>query len=287
VALVYSVKNGATLSLFDAATGAEGTPITPTCEAKGSIMEDQMETYSNILIDNSSQPVKAYTFFGLFNACVQRWDLASGKMDWSAIEPDQNLDNSREEPILLGNGTLNYIQDYQLRSLDTATGTVSKTLDDTKDYSLVPLMIDGQRLIIRATRTRGSTRYELWAYDLTSGKSLWKRPILKSGPIDSPGAKSGLIDSDESGWALRQTKDGLLWLLTFQVQPNQVNVAQVNPDTGDLANQKNISLGIDNSTDFYDIPIRLDSFDKLSWFAMLNRIYAFDPAAGTVSFRWP
>ena len=68
---------------------------------------------------------------------------------------------------------------------------------------------------------------------------------------------------------------------------SQVNLARINLDTGELSDQKSISLGLDTSMDFYDIPERIDSSDQLAWFVVENRIYAIDADAGTFQYRWP
>jgi outer membrane protein assembly factor BamB len=262
------------------------THIEPTCGDATNGMTDNMENYSNLVFDLASQPAKVYTLYGLFNACVQRWDLASGALDWTYTETDQNLDNSNTTPALLADGVLYYVQDDTLRSLDAATGTQSKTLEKNSDYSLAPLLASGQRLLVRATRTRGSTRSELWGYDLGSGKNLWKRPFTNSTPIDAPDGMSGLIDTDSSGWTYQATPGGL-WLITFQTQPNQVTLAQVSLDTGELSSPQNLPLGLDDSTDFYTIPERIASPGTAAWFAFESRIYVLDPQAGKFVYRWP
>jgi outer membrane protein assembly factor BamB len=285
VGLLYSLKVGSALGIFDAVTGDETTHLEPTCEPANGF-GDEMGTYSNVVFDPASQPAKVYIFYGLFNACVQRWDISSGTMDWQYLEEDQSLDTSNDIPVLLADGTLYYVQGYQLRSLDAATGSQTRTLADTQDYEFVPLMVSGDRLLVRATRTKGSTRYELWGYDLATGKNLWKDPLLKSSPLDPPGNFSGLIDSDQSAWTY-QTIGGKLWLITFQTQPNQVNLAQLNLDTGEQSGQATLPLPLGSDTDFYAEPDRIASSDSLAWFVLESDIYALDVQTGKFTYRWP
>ncbi len=284
VGLTYSVTQGSALGLFDATTGTEVTHLEPTCDANGET--DNMSNDSNLIFDPASQPTKVYILYGLFNACVQRWDLSSGTLDWAYVEQDQNLDDSSDTPALLANDELYYVQGNELRTLDAATGKISKTLENTSDYSLVPLLASGQDLIVRATRTQGSTRYELWGYDLISGKNLWKRPLLNSSPIDPPDALVGLIDTDSSGWTYQMTPGGL-WLITFQTQPNQVTLAQMALDTGELSNQQILPLGLDATTDSYEVPTRVPSPGLAAWFAFEDRIYALDLTSGKFVYQWP
>ncbi len=285
-ALAYSVERGAALGVVDAATGEETTHIEPTCQAQGSSMTDEMEFYSNIVIDGSQSPVQAYIFFGLFNACIQRWNLDNGQVVWEYIEPNQNLDNSRDIPIVLSGSSLFYVQDNQLRSMDTAAGAQSRVIDTVSDYALIPRFVDGNHLVLRATRTRGTTRYELWTYDLQSGKNLWKDPLLNSDPLDPPDPMAGIIDGDTSGWTYLHTP-GRLDLITFQSKPFQVTLAQINLDSGAQSSPKILSLGIDSITDILDTPDRVASSDNLYWATLENQIYAIDPVAGVFKYRWP
>jgi outer membrane protein assembly factor BamB len=287
VAALYSMKNmnGAVLGVFDVSSGEEVNHIEPTCQPEDSL-SDEMDVYSSIILDQSGQGEKAYIFFGFFNACVQRWDLSSGKLDWAYEESDQTPVVSRDHPPLLANGVLYYAQADQLRSLDAATGTQLQVLDENSDFSLIPLLVEGQRLLVRAKRTSGTTRFELWGYDLSAGKNLWKRSMLKGEPLDPPDEMVGLITNDESAWTYRLTSSGL-WLIAFQANPDQVNLAQVNLDTGELADQKSVALGIDSSMDFIDIPERVENAGDQAWFVLENRIYAIDPEAGTFPYRWP
>jgi outer membrane protein assembly factor BamB len=273
------------LALLDPATGEETAHLEPTCESTHG-MEDTLDNDSRLVFDTSGKTTKVYTFFGLFNACIQRWDLTSGKMDWQSIEEDQSLQDPYDTPALMADGKIVYTQDHALRTVDTATGQEFQTIDNQEDYRLVPYAVSGNRLIVRAQRTRGTTSYELWGYDLTSGKNHWKRPLPKSSPLDPPDAFGSLIDSDESAWAFRQTPDGF-WLLTFQSVPNQITVAQVNADTGELSGQKALPLNMGSDTDFYAAPDRIASQDNLAWFTVEQELYVIDPKAGSFTYRWP
>ncbi len=283
--VVYYRADKDVLAVLDPATGKETTHLEPTCESTDG-MEDSLDSDSRLVFETSGEGTKVYTFFGLFNACIQRWDLTSGKMDWQSLEQDTNLQDSYDTPTLMADGKIVFTQDDALRTVDTATGQEFQTLDNQDDYRLVPYAVAGQRLIVRARRTRGTTSYELWGYDLSSGKNIWKRPLPKSEPLDPPDEFISLIDEDESAWAFRQTPDGF-WLLTFQSVPNQITVAQINPDTGELSGQKMLPLNMDSDTDFYSAPNRIATSDQLSWFTVEQELYVIDPKTGSYVYRWP
>ena len=269
VGVLYTEANGAALEIFNPTDGTEITKIEPSCEPPDGF-SDQPDNYSQMVFDSASQPTKVYFLFGLFNACVQRWDLSKGTIDWHYIEANQNLENSSDTPALLADGKLIYVQEDQLRSLDAITGALSQVIDTTKDYDLVPLAISGQYLIARAKRSSGSTRYELWSYNLETGQNMWKRPLVGSSPIDPPDEMAGFIDKEDSGFTIQVTSDGV-WLITFQAAPYQVTLARINLETGELGSQKNLRLNIDSTLDFYDVPTRIPSQDNLAWFALEAR----------------
>jgi outer membrane protein assembly factor BamB len=283
VAMAYVYKTTAALGIFDAASGDNPTDIQATCPAKGSA-SDPLDPSAKIVLDTASQPAKAYLFFGLSNACVQRWDLSTGKMDWEQVGAPQL--NPADVPIL-ADGTFYYASQRELRSLDAATGTRVQTLDQTQNNSLVPLLVDGKRLIVRAKPTQGTSPDELWGYNLDSGKNMWKRPLTNSQSIDPPGTMVGPIDKSSSGWTTYHSADGL-WLITFQNQPSQISVAQVNLDTGELSNPKILSLGFDeSSTTKYDIPKRLEGLGRLPGYLVSNQLYFIDPTSDKFPYRWP
>ena len=134
VGITYAVKKApgfgtvTAFGVFDAASGKEQTHIEPACSSNKDMPPDTMGTSSDVIVDTSGKPARAYFFFGSFSACIQRWDLSSGKMEWEHIEEDQSL-SYYDSHILFTNGAFYFIQRDQLRSLDAATGKQVQTLD--------------------------------------------------------------------------------------------------------------------------------------------------------------
>lgn len=247
VALTYLAQKGTSsgiLGIFDVTNGNELTQIEPTCESSTGLSDGMDQYMSKFVFDSPSQPTKVYIYFGFFNSCIQSWDLSSGMVDWHDIADGETTSNPDNRTVLLADGTLFYYQDDQLLSLDVVTGTQLKVIDTQKDYTLIPLVGIGQNLIVRAEHTSGTRRYELWGYDLQTGKNLWKRPLLQNSPLDPPDEMIGFIEKDQSGWTF-QAASGKFWLITFQAQPHQVNLSQINLDTGELVDQKILPLSLD------------------------------------------
>jgi hypothetical protein len=84
-----------------------------------------------------------------------------------------------------------------------------------ENYDLVPLLEGEGILLVRAKRTLGSTRFELWGMDVDSGEVLWQKQMPNSEPIDPPDAMSGLVDDTDWGFTWQPAQEGL-WLVTFR-----------------------------------------------------------------------
>ncbi len=285
VGLVYSLERGSALGIFAAASGDEIARIAPTCVPTDGF-GDEMDNYSEVLFDPSDPSSKVYVLFGFFNACVQRWDLSTMSMDWQYLAEDKDLNRPSDAPALLAGGRLYFLLDDQLLAIDSTSGSSLLSFGSEPDYDRIPLLVIDQKLIVRATRTKGTSRSELWGYELSGGQPLWKRPLVGSSPIDPPQEMVGLLDKDESGWTLQSTSAGL-WLVTFQAAPHQVELARVAPTSGELSGPIDLPLGIDSSMDFYDIPTHLAGQDDLAWFTLEGRLFAIDPSTGTFAYRWP
>ena len=56
------------------------------------------------------------------------------------------------------------------------------------DYRLIPLATADKLLIVRAIRSRGSERSELWGIDLSSGEPRWQYVLQAPRWLKEPGA---------------------------------------------------------------------------------------------------
>jgi len=173
-----------------------------------------------------------------------------------------------------------YLQnDGQLLSIDKATGTV-KTLLTDEDYQFVPLAVSGNTLLVRAMRTRGTERFELWGVDPATGKQDWTLELENSTPIDPPEELIGLIDSDESGWSWHLGPSGLL-LLEFQAEPNQLVLTLINPSDGTSQSEQTIEMK-KVTGDFFSAPTIIGWWGEVVYFILDTNIYALDTTTGEI-----
>jgi hypothetical protein len=170
-----------------------------------------------------------------------------------------------------------------LVSVDKSDGNM-KILLENKDYEFLPLAADGDVLIVRARRARGTERFELWGVDRVSGERMWQSDFGKARPLDPPNKLSGLVDSDEYGWTWRQVPEGLV-LIEFQAEPNQIALKTINTATGTALDTKTIALK-KVSGDFYSVPEIIAWQGQIAYFKVDTNLYGFDILTGEIKFAY-
>jgi len=179
--------------------------------------------------------------------------------------------------------TMFFADEHGLYAVDKREGTVRILLEDP-DYELVPLKLFGENLLVRARRTRGSERFELWGLNAGTGTRLWKIVLEKSSPIDPPNEMIGLIDSGEQGWSWHALDDDFL-LLGFKAEPNQLVIAKVNTADGNRSNELTIPLkGV--SGDFYSVPEIIGWREGLLYLSLDSDLYILDTSSGKILMRF-
>jgi outer membrane protein assembly factor BamB len=266
--------------LLDPADGSEELDLLPVCLSPDS-WEENLDDDSGFVYDAASNDL--YLVFGSSFGCIQRYNLETGQLVWET-QSDESLDatffgfNYLQTPSTLFFGNQN-----QLFALDKGSGALELLLED-ESYELAPLTLGGDTLIVRAQRTKGSQRFELWGLDPGSGARTWQLVPENSDPVDPPNGMSGLIDSGESGWTWQITPAGLL-LLKFQAEPNQLVLQTINPADGSSVGEKVIPLKRVTG-DFYSIPIIIGWNDMEIYFILDTRVYALDVVTGQIVMEY-
>lgn len=170
---------------------AEGQPVhqmQPNCADPDGFFPDMgLNLLSHTFVDVTADQV--YFFLdGINGLCAQRWDLTTGQPVWQKNLSDvvgevslaSYLNRGLDTAVLL-DGVL-YVnaalptRGSILFKLDLATGELQPWIEDA-DYELTPLWQQGQTLVVRAKRTRGSERDELWGIDVTAGTPRWQQVL--------------------------------------------------------------------------------------------------------------
>jgi outer membrane protein assembly factor BamB len=282
VAVFDRPRESTVLSMIDAATGTMLRRLSPQCRGDSSGMTDDPDLSSPVLVAPDQKSL--VMLFGFFNACVQRWDVTTGTLMWNASLGDVSFSFSfSAEPALLGK-TIYVATDNQLQSIQMADGTWTTQLDDP-DYEFVPLAEQDGTLIVRAKRTRGTTRFELWGVDETSGSRIWQHPIPGGEPMDEPNRMAGLVDQGDLAWTAHLTPDGLV-VVQATAQPNQLTVETLNPKTGASSGVQRLRLsGI--SGDFYSVPEVLGWPGEQLWLMVDGKMFVVNLRQARMEFAWP
>jgi outer membrane protein assembly factor BamB len=262
------------LVFLDPATGSQQRVITPTCTHQD-YSYNALDTDSGLAYDQTAHAL--FLVSDASYACVMRIDLAGGRSTWQVTDDSNFSFASDGFQSLMTDSTLYFGHDNDLLAVDKSAGTLKVLLTDP-DYELLPLAMAGDQLIVRARRTRGTERFELWEVAAASGERTWRLDMQSAKPIDPPEAMVGLVDESDSGWTWKLVPAGLV-LIRFQGKPNQLVL-----ETFDLANGS--SLGKQSlllkkvSGDFYGIPAIIGWRDNVFYFGLESNIYVLDLATG-------
>ena len=211
------------LLFLDPATGTQQNVITPTCNTND--YTANLDTDAGLIYDQAGNALYlVYDFHtGVCNAWIWPAEKPSGRptvrIDFS-FTPDGLQSLMTDSTLYFSNGN-------DLLAVDKASGNM-KVLLTNPDYELLPLAMAGDKLIVRARKTRGTEIFQLWGVDAASGSPVWQLDLTGASPIDPPNEMAGLIDDTGSGWTWRLASTGLV-VATFQAKPNQLDPGDFQP----------------------------------------------------------
>ncbi len=280
--LDYTTSDSYTYSMFflDPLDGSEQRVVTPTCQTD-QYSSSTLGTDSGLVYDRVENAL--FLVYDSSYGCIQRLDFSTGQMTWQTLTENSFSFSPYGFNWLMTDTTLYFNNGGQLLAVDKIAGTV-QTLLANEDYDLIPLAVTGDTLIVRARRTRGTERFELWGVDAASGKQLWQMALQDASPIDPPNEMSGLVDNPDSGWTWRLVPAGLL-LVKFQAAPNQIVLDTINPADGTLLDEKVVAL-TQVTGDFYSVPTVIGWQDNVVYLNVDSDIYALDVTTGEVRFHY-
>jgi outer membrane protein assembly factor BamB len=114
----------------------------------------------------------AYFFTGVFGGCAQYWTPGSEEAAWTSVY-DADIGFSSDMDAFLLTDTRIYIAiSGGAYAIDLANGAFSVIHEDA-DYNFAPLGARDGVLVLRAERTRGTTRLEVWGVDAALGNVKW------------------------------------------------------------------------------------------------------------------
>lgn len=268
------------LYALDPTDGNQVKVITPTCRSDD-YEEDDFDTDSGILYDEAAKAV--YLMYGSFHGCIQRYDLESGDLTWQYFQESAFAFSMLGFNPIQTDSTVYFSDEHRLFKINKDSGSAQILLEDP-DYELVALLQKGDSLLVRARRTLGSERFELWGVNESSGDRKWEMILENTAPLDPPNEAIGLIDSGEQAWTWHSGEDGFM-LLNFQAEPNQLVIRTINLETGVSSNELSIPLkGI--SGDFYSVPTVIGWRENLVYLSMESDLYLIDTSLGKILMKF-
>lgn len=259
------------LYFFDPVTGNQQDLVTPTCTMNES--SSSLDTDTEIFFDEADNAL--YLIF--YEGCVQKIDLANRTVTWNSNHSTYFRSSSYGYEYIFSDSSLYFGNAGDLFAVNKSNGVMS-LLSQNEDYNLYPLMIDGDMLILRADRTRGTNRSELWGVDISDGAQSWQITMQDAEPIDPPNEMSGFIDKTDFGWTLIKTSTGLM-RMTFKGEPNQLVLETINAADGSVQSSKTINIK-GASGDFYDIPKVLGWQGNTAYLDIDSGFYRLDVSTG-------
>ncbi|MBN2388685.1 MAG: PQQ-binding-like beta-propeller repeat protein [Anaerolineales bacterium] len=279
--VIDTIGDETTFSLIfiDPVDGRELRQITPTCQQDERSVAT-IDPGAGLLYDQAENAL--YLVFDSSPGCVQRLDLATGQTTWQVLADDWFTFSASGFTGLLADDLLYFNQGGQLYAVERDSGKMHLLLTD-EDYDLVPLAVSGDTLLVRARRTRGSQRFELWALERVSGERLWQMPLEGSSPLDPPDEMSGLVDDDTSAWTWHLAPEGLQ-LIHFEAEPSQIVITSIDLADGTLRSETTVALR-SVYDDFYSAPEIIGWQESLLYAIIDGNIYAILVDSGKIVFE--
>jgi LSD1 subclass zinc finger protein len=266
--------------LLDPINGNEQRILTPSCPAD-QFSSSMLDADSGLVYVEAENAI--YVFYDSFNGCVQRLDFESGQVVWQTT-PQDDFSFSFYGFNWLATDTIIYFNSgNQLLAVNKSDGVLHPVLQD-ESYDFVPLAITGDTLLVRAHRSRGTERFELWGVNTSTDKQMWQMVFEGASPIDPPNEMIGLVDDTESAWTWKLFPTGLT-LIKFQAAPNQLVLDTINPTDGTVLNEQKISLSA-VSGDFYSVPVVIGWQGTIVYLNVDGVIYVVDISTGKVLFHF-
>lgn len=274
------------IRIYNATDGAVVRRVSPTCSDAGASQSDRrLDWQSSVLVDERNNKVYTVIEGPGSSPCVQNWDISSGELVWEVQLPEDSklaqgvpggLHIDPSSPFfVLGERSLyvpvaTAVSDSAIVRIELASGQPDLLLE-VEDFATMPLGEQGNMLIVRAKRTRGSERTELWGLDRASGERTWQHELQANVLLNlDPG-----IGQE---WAYRLTSRGLT-VIQLMADPDQLQVQMIDVPTGQVV---------------YETSSRLDNvfWTGVTWtsntaYLTIRNLYSVDLATGIAAWEWP
>ena len=271
-----------TYSMFflDPVDGREQRRFTPACQVD-EYSSSTMDPDSGLLYNQAENAL--YLVYDSSYGCIQRLDFTSGQVTWqTSVEESYSFSPYGFHGLMTESGII-FSNSNQLVMANKSNGEAG-ILIENEDYEFLPLGTAGDTLVVRARRTRGTERFEIWGLNPSTGGTLWQIDLQGASPIDPPDEMAGLVDDTDPGFTWRLTPAGLI-LVKFQANPSQLVLDTIDPLNGLLVNEQVTPLKMVSNED-YSIPKVIGWQEQVVYLNLDSNILALDISSGEVLFNY-
>jgi outer membrane protein assembly factor BamB len=272
--------SGGGLDLFDPATGNLAQRIEPRCEHPTFPAQEPSFT-DPFLIDETDQSV--YFIFGFFDPlCIQKWNYASNTQVWNTfiedgLPPTDGVFTQDANSLYYNSGS------RQIMAAAKSDGAVRLLVEDAS-YTLIPQTTRNNVLLVKAVRSVGSTREELWGVDVSSGGVLWK--FVPQADEEIMAGSLDVVHANDPGFWTAQSSLSGVRLLQARQDPARLVLETLGPRDGASSGQKDLPVTASTSSSYWFSLIGWD--EDVVWVEIdLSQIWAIDTATGEIVTRIP
>lgn len=285
VGVLDEQKNKRGFVLFQPDSGKEAgrvMPAGPNWTFRSDPQTLSFPASSNIVLDPDGHSV--YFLFGYYAPySIQRWDMATQEKKWAtAVDLEDSIISSLPYAPLQTDKYVIFGSEKKGVVVDKTTGAVIFSIREKESsYKLRALGIVDGTLLMDALRTRGTTRHEIWGFDLTSGDRLWQSII--DSEFEFKG-KAGIsqnwfaVNGPVSFWGL--SDKGLCLLL---VDPNKKSFTMetLDPKTGVGQGEKSIAWPWQSN------PAIIEWKNNKAWRSTYHKLERIDVTSWKTEATWP
>jgi hypothetical protein len=261
-------ESGSVLRLFDPRDGAEAEPFSPQCPDQRH--SDYMQSpgyYAHIGQDPGGRLL--LWLIGSSSPCLLSVDAATREVVGRTYLDGFSSSELSPRTSLWFRDTL-YVSDGQQIAEVAPQGM--RVLLSEGSYTLSPLAAGEGTLLVLAQRTRGSSRYELWAVDIASGERRWERVFTATDPM-GPGGDTGSFTAALVGDAVA----------VLELQGEEEELAYELIALSDGASRARSTIATADQGD----DLRAAIWSRQRLVLVTDELYAIDLGTGQVLLRWP
>jgi outer membrane protein assembly factor BamB len=210
---------------------------------------------------------------------IEAWDISGDKaaIAWEK----QYLKSNFQRNAILGQDGIYVGSTHGIVEIKLTDGT-DRTLLSNEDYRFDPLKVDGNQLLVLATRSRGTSTQQLWGIDLASGEQTGPINLGDNRMVQPMGYEVVHTSQFVWTWALNGPN---LSVIKFEAKPNQITIEPYDLKSGSGGKLLTVPLTqLKNSGSSYSIRKVIGIQQHVLWLMLDSQIFGVDFQTGKIVF---